>query len=119
MHYLSLDFILLSSLSSWITQIIIFVHKGFPEREGQKSTWVTDIAEWTGIGITACVRETEDQQEWREMGKSSKGPNSRQTLLCGDEGRGTNVEKSARCGNTRKENKREAKSTVERCSAAR
>ena len=32
-------------------------------------TWLTDIAEWTGIGIT-CVRGDEDRQKYRKIVKS-------------------------------------------------
>ena len=35
-------------------------------------TWLTDIAEWTGIWITTFVRETEDRQKWRKIVVSSK-----------------------------------------------
>ena len=45
-----------------------------------KRTWFTDIAEWTGIGITACVREAEDRQKWGKIAKSSKCIEGQQRL---------------------------------------
>ena len=47
-----------------------------------KRTWLSDITEWTGIGITTCMRETEDRQKWRKIAKSSKWP-QRQTKATG------------------------------------
>ena len=37
--------------------------------------WLTDIAEWTAIGNTVCVREAEDLHTWRKIVKSLKCPN--------------------------------------------
>ena len=35
---------------------------------------VNNIAEWTGIGITAYVREAEDWQKWRKMLSHQNAP---------------------------------------------
>ena len=40
-------------------------------------TWLNDIAEWTGIGITTWVREAEERQRWRRLVVSSKCPDGR------------------------------------------
>ena len=40
-----------------------------------KIPWLTDIAEWTEIGITIRVREAEDRQKWRRLVTSIKCPN--------------------------------------------
>ena len=49
--------------------------QGRPQRP-----WFTDIAEWTWIRITTCLREAEDRQKWRKIAKSSKSPNGWQGL---------------------------------------
>ena len=45
--------------------------------KAKKNLALTDIADWTGIGITTCEREAEDWQKWRKIVKSSKCRNGR------------------------------------------
>ena len=41
--------------------------EGTRGRGRPKRTWLRDITDWTGIGITECVKEAEDRQKWRKI----------------------------------------------------
>ena len=42
--------------------------------DGQKELGSHTMKEWTGIGITTCVREAKDRHKWRKIVKLSKCP---------------------------------------------
>ena len=54
--------------------------KGKRTRGRPKTSWLTNIAEWTRKTIVTCVREAIDRKKWWITVQSSKCPNGPRTM---------------------------------------